>query len=260
MSSILSVENLKYKNILNGVSFELEENTFNILIGENGSGKTTLVKGIAGLINCSGTVIVSNYILCNENIREIRKNIGVLMDIDSLLPGTVLYNITYPLLNLNYDESEAKKKVYDLAKKIGLNGLLLKNIDDLSLTERKIVSFCAAIIHSPKLIIIDDSLDELDEYNRRKILGYLKKLNKSTVLFITNKEKDILLSDNLIIMKNGKISISGKTVELITNEKNFTKNNVEMPFLVDLSLKLKSYDVIDDLILDVDDMVNAVWK
>lgn len=260
MSCILRIENLKYKDILNDISLDLEENTFNILMGENGSGKTTLVKSIVGLIKSVGTIIISNNIVCDENINEIRKNIGVLMETDILLPGTVLYNITYPLLNLNMKLEEAKKRAYEISREMGINGLLSKNVEELSLVDKKIVSFVVSVVHYPKLIIIDDSLDELDEKSREKILKFLKKLKKSTVLFVTNREKDILLSDNLIIMKNGKISASGKTSELLENEKNFLKNNLEPPFLVDLSEKLKSYDVIDDLILNVDDMVNAIWK
>lgn len=260
MSSILSIENLKYKDILNGVSFDLEENTFNILMGENGCGKTTLVKCIFGLLKFDGTVIVNHNIMCDSNINELRRDIGVLTDIDILLPGTVLYNITYPLLNLNYSEEEAKKRAYEISKKIGLNGLLLKNVEDLSPVERKIVSFCVSIVHGPRLIIIDESFDELDALNRKKILGYLKKLSNSTVLFVSNREKDISLADNLIIMKDGKISISGKTLELLKSSKTFSKNNIEIPFLVDLSEKLQSYGVIKELILDVDDMVNEIWK
>ena len=162
MSSILSIENLIYKDILNGVSFDLKENTFNILMGENGCGKTMLVKCIAGLLKFDGTIVVNHSVMCDDNINELRKEIGVLTDIDTLLPGTVLYNITYPLINLNYSEEEAKKRAYEISKKLGLNRLLLKDISELSLVERKIVSFCVSIIHNPKLIIIDDAFDELD--------------------------------------------------------------------------------------------------
>lgn len=260
MSSILSVENLEYKDILNGISFDLEENSFNILLGENGSGKTTLIKCLLGLIKHSGTIIFSNNLMCEENKNELIKSIGVVLDTNVFLPGTVLYNITYPLINLDFKEDVAKKKAYEISKKLGLNGLLLKDANDLSLSEKKLVSFAVAIVHSPKLIIIDDSLDELDEIQRGKILNYLKGLNKSTKLFVSSKEEDIILSDYLIILKKGKISVTGKTLDIVRDEKNFTKNNVEMPFLVDLSHKLKSYSVIEDVIFDEEEMVNEIWK
>jgi len=260
MSSILSVENLMYKDILNGVSFDLEENTFNILMGENGCGKTTLVKCIVGLLKFDGTVVINHNIMCDDNINELRKEIGVFTDIDILLPGTVLYNITYPLLNLNYGEEEAKKRAYEISKKMGLNGLILKDIDKLSLVERKIVSFCVSIVHNPKLIIIDESFDELDAMNRKKILVYLKKLDSNTVLFVSNRNNDLLLADNLLIMKNGKINDSGKISEFLKDSKVFLKNNLEVPFLIDLSEKLKSYSLIKDVPLDIDDMVDEIWK
>ena len=57
MSSIIKIQNLYYKDILNDVSFDLEENTFNVLIGPNSSGKTTLVKCILGLIDYNGQIM-----------------------------------------------------------------------------------------------------------------------------------------------------------------------------------------------------------
>lgn len=261
MNSILKIENLTYKNILNNISLSLEEGSFNIITGANGSGKTTLIYAILGLLKYEGNIIFLNQLLDGNNIDELRKNIGVLLDnTNSLLPGNVLFNITYPLLNLKYTDEKAKKSAYEISKKLGINNLLLKDIEKLSISQKKMVSLAVSLVHNPKLIMIDDSLDELDDQNRKRVIKYLKGLDKSTILFVTNKENDIIFADNLIIMNNGKISVQGKVREIINNEKNFVKNNVQMPFLVELSHKLKSYDLIKDMFLDYDEMVNAIWK
>lgn len=260
MGNILKIENLRYKNILNNISFSLEEETFNILIGPNGSGKTTLIKSIVGLIKYEGSITFLGELVSDKNITELRKNIGMFTSTNILLPNNVLYNLIYPLLNLNYTDIDAKKKAYEISKKLGISDLLLKRVSELSISETKIVSFAVSLIHNPKLVIIDDSFDELDSINREKIIKYLKNLNKKTILFITNNESDIMLADNLIIMKDGKISIQGKFDKIIEKEINFTKNNVPMPFMVDLSHKLKSYDLIDNIFLDMDEMVSAIWK
>ncbi len=260
MSSILRMENLKYKNILNGISLSIEENTFNVLIGPNSSGKTTLTKAILGLIKYEGNIVFLDFLSTKKNIKKIRKDIGLFSNLNKLLNGTVIYNIMFPLLNLGYNEEEAKEKIYTITKKLEINKILLKNIDDLTSSEKKLTSFAVAIANSPKLVIIDDSLDELDNYNRNKIINYLKKMKDSTILFITNNADDILCADNLILIKNGQIVDSGETKKILENEKQFSKNNIPMPFLADLSHKLKAYNVIDEICLDIDEMVDEVWK
>lgn len=260
MGEALRIENLNYSNILKDVSIFLEEKTFNVLVGQNGSGKTTLVKSILGLTERSGTILVLGSEMNKNNKSELLKNIGVVMENTFLLDGTALYNIMYPLLNLNYEEMEAKKEAYSISKKLDIDSILLNDTKDLSISEKKLVSFATAVVHNPSLIIIDDSFDELDNYYRSKVIDYLKSQKNSTILFITNNEEDILLADNLIIMNDGQVIKYGSMNELIKDENIFIKNNIKLPFLVDLSHKLKSYELIDDVILDIDRMVDEVWK
>ena len=146
--------------------------------------------------------------------------------------------------------------VYDICDKFKINDFILKNVENLTNTEKKLVSFIISIVYNPKLIIMDDTLDDLDEINKNKILNYIKKY-KITCLYLTNNEEDILLSDNLIVMKNGKILESGKTIDLLNNEKLF--NTIGAPFLVDLSNKLKVYDIVDKVYLDVCEMIDDIW-
>ncbi len=259
MSSILRVQNLGYKDILNEVSLELEENTFNILIGSSGSGKTTLIKCIMGLVNYSGQIVFDGKIMCEKD-KEIRKNIGVLSSFNKLLDGTVFDNLIYPLLNLKYSDSQAKKMVYENSLKFNINNILFKNVKELSNSQKKIVLFIISIIHKPKFIIIDDSFDELDSISRDIIINYLKSKKRTTILFITNNENDILISDYLAIMKKGKIISFDKTKKLLKDDNIFIKNNLKLPFIVSLSHKLNSYQLIDKLILDEEEMVMKIWN
>lgn len=260
MNNILEVRNLQYKDILKDVTFSLKENTFNILIGAGGSGKTTLAKCVLGLINYEGEIFFANNILSKNNIEELRKNIGFVTDSNNLIEGNCMYNIIFPLINLNYDVEKAKKKVYSLTKKLDIDDVLSKNINKISQMERKLVCIASALIHSPKLIIIDDCLDDLDNYYRNKIIKYLKEKTNITVLFITNRSKDFLLADNLIFIKDGKIISQCETKEILKDEKIFIRNNVKLPFMVDLSNKLMSYELLDKVILDVDEMVDEIWN
>ena len=263
MSNVLSVENLNYKNILKNINFTLEKGTINALIGVSGSGKTTILKSVFGLVYIEGFINVDGLIIDKKNITHLRKKMGIYLGIDVLQNKSVFLNIMEPLKNLNYDEYEAKKKVYSISKKIGIENLLYKNVSELSYSEKKVVAFTQSIIHEPSIILIDNIFDSLDIYYKEKILSYLKQIKKSrkcAILFVTNNSEDFSFVDNILIIKNGKISATGTLEGLVGQENLFSKNNLKLPFIIDLSYKLKSYDVIDRLIYDTDEMVDELWQ
>lgn len=255
MGNILTIQNLKYKKILKGISLDLEKNSFNILAGESGSGKTTLIKSILGLIKYEGQIYFENSFINNKNIKEI----GACFFSDNLFSSTVLNNLLCPLINLGYSEKKAKKRVYEISKKLNISSILNKNIDELRIYELNLVSFASCVIHEPKLLLIDNSFDVLDNYYRNKVINYMKNMKNCTIVFVTNNEQDFLLADKILFLKDGKIDFITSN-ELVISEKKFIKNGVEMPFLMNLSLKLMSYKVIDEVILNVDEMVDKIWK
>lgn len=260
MRSGLVVENLNYKDKLKNININLKPGEINVLMGKSGSGKTLLLKSIFGLIDTKGSITYNETILTKENINNIRKNFGICLGLNALENKNVFENLIDPLINLNYDIDTAKKKVYNISKKIGIDNLLYKEIDTLSHSQKKIISFIQSIIHEPKVILIDNLFDSMDIYNKDRIIKYLRQLKKSIVIFTTNNSEDLCFADNLIIMKNGKIIDYKEVKELIEEENKFTKNDIKLPFLIDLSYKLKSYELIDRLIYDYEEMVDEVWQ
>lgn len=263
MSGELKVENLRYKHILKDINFSLAQGTINVLMGNSGSGKTLLFKCIFCLIKYDGLISVNGIIVKKENINDVRQNFGLYLGIDNLENKNVFLNLIEPLNNLNYTEDIAKKKVYDISKKLGIENILYKEVESLSHSQKKVVSFAQSIIHEPKFILIDGLFDSLDVYYKNKVFSYLKQMKKNKkniILFTTNSSEDLLFVDNLIIIKNGKIIINDDVKNLMENESLFLKNDIKLPFLVDLSYKLKAYDLIDKLIYDDNEMVNEIWQ
>lgn len=260
MRSGLVVENLNYKDKLKDINLNLKKGEINALMGKSSSGKTLLLKSIFGLVNAQGNITFNGSIIIKENAYEIRKNFGIYLGLGNLENKNVFLNLIDPLINLDYDLDVAKKKVYEISKKMGIENLLYKEIETLSHSQKKIVSFTQSIIHEPKVILIDNLFDSMDIYYKNNIINYLKKLKKNIIIFTTNNSEDLWLADNLIIMKNGKIIDHKNIDELINEEKKFTKNDIKLPFLVDLSYKLKSYDLIDKLIYDYNEMVDEIWQ
>ena len=248
---ILRIDNLIYKDIINSLDLVLKSNTFNILLGKNSSGKTTLVNSILDLNNYTG----------NINLFISRNEIGVVTEKNKLLDNTVLYNLMYPLINLGYSESLAKKTAYDFSKKFGLDSILLKNINEISKKEYKLIQIILSFIHSPKLMIIDDSLNDLDYVLKHNVLEYLKELSKTTcVLILTSNTEFLEYADNIILFDSGKVLDVVKYEDLIKIDKIFNKLNLKLPFIIDLSLKLKFYGLINKDYKSIEDVVMDIWK
>lgn len=263
MSAYLKVQNLYYKDILKDIDLELEQSIICALMGKNGSGKTLLLKSIFGLVDTVGLISIKDVIISEETAKTIKNKLGIFLGIDNLENGNVFSNILEPLKNLEYDEIKAKNKVYEISKKLDIENLLYKEIDQLSYTEKKVVSFAISVVHEPKILLLDNIFDCLDSNYKSKVvsyLNYLKKSKKSIIIFTTNDSDDLKYTENLLIMKNGKIIVNDKIDNLIQNESKFTKTDIKLPFLIDLSYKLKSYGLIDQIINGYEEMVDEVWQ
>ena len=259
----LLLADVNYKNILKNVNLALENNRIIALMGPTGSGKTTLLKCIFGLLNYTGSISINGNLMTEDNISVIRKDIGINLGLTNLIDNNVFSNIIEPLENLNIDTDKARKRVYEISKRLGIESLLYKDIKMLSYSQKKIISFARSIIHEPKIILLDRIFDSLNKNYTIKIityLNYLKKNKKCIIIFTTNNSEYLNICDNLIIINNGKIIVNKKISDLLNDENIFNKNNIKLPFLTDLSYKLISYDLIDHLIFDYDEMVDEIWK
>jgi ABC-type multidrug transport system ATPase subunit len=263
MGAYLKVQNLYYKDILKDIDLEIEQSSICALMGKNGSGKTILLKSIFGLLDIVGIISIKDVVVSEETVKTIKSKLGIYLGIDNLENSTVFSNIIEPLKNLDYDELKAKNKVYEISKKLDIENLLYKETDQLSYAEKKIVSFATSVVHDPKILLLDNIFDCLDSNYKLKVvsyLNYLKKSKKSIIIFTTNDSEDLKYAENLLIMKNGKIIVNDKIDNLTQNESKFAKNDIKLPFLIDLSYKLKSYELIDKLIDNEEEMVDEVWQ
>ena len=257
--STLSLQSVSYKNVLKDISFELEENTFNVLIGKNASGKTTLIKCIAGLLDYNGEIIFENFILDSKKRDTNRNKMGIFINDKPLIKGTVFDNLMFPLSNLGWNIKESKKNIYNITKKLGIDNILYKDVFCLTNIEEKLVKFAQSIIHNPSLLLIDETFDDLNNYYKNKIFSYLDSM-KSTILFVGNNEDCILKSDKIIFIDNGTIVKTCDSSQIIENEKYFIKANSKLPFISELISKLSLYGLVENDISDTDELVDELWN
>ena len=137
-----------------------------------------------------------------------------------------------------------------------------KEPHSLSGGQKELVALASAFATHPKILVLDEALDMIDNNRRDDVLKVLTDLNKKglTIINITHNSEELLYGTDIVVMNAGKVMDQGETKEILRKEKLFKNNGLELPFVVDLSYKLKYYDLVDDIVLDIDELVNLIWK
>lgn len=256
--------NYEYKNkvIFDNLNLSIDEGEFLFIIGPSGCGKTTLIKIVSGLIEGNFNIKINNLKI--DKISEIRKNIGVALENPNniFLAETVYDEISFKLENLNIDKNEIDKEVRKIAKDLNITELLEMTPNNLSGGEKELVEIASALIGNPDIIILDECMSMLDGVTKEYIYKYLKKLNrtnKTTIICTTQEINDILYGKRVAVINDKKVILDSK-IKNSFNEKLFKQASLELPFMVSLSNKLKYYGLVDDTIIEMNKMVNALWK
>lgn len=265
MEKLVAVCNLSYQNILKDISFNIEEGSFIAISGTNKCGKTTLIKLLSGLLEQKENITFEKCSLDSMPKTEIYKKIGY------VIPGvempfrfsSVEQELWFALESGDLDQ-EKKEKYY---KKV-ISLLKLKNdqqLDPNCLSQFLKVKLLLArtILASPKILYLDNICSSLTKEEREEIRNILKKLNKEehiTIVMTTNHLEEVIDLDKLYVLDNGEIVLSGKPLEVLKEDSMLAKMGLSLPFMVDLSLKLKYYDLLEEIELDMDRLVNTLWK
>jgi len=118
------------------------------------------------------------------------------------------------------------------------------------------------------IILLAEALHEkkianiADEISKRKIFKILKECNEKgvTILNITHDLNESLYGNDIVLLQGGKVLLHGSKEDVLKQETKLKRAGLELPFLADLSIRLMYYGILDHMILDMDEMVNAIWK
>ena len=268
ISNILEVNNLTYsynnnKTIFNNLQFSIKKETINLLLGSNSSGKTTLIRLLSGILPTNENVSIDEIKLNKQNIRKYMLSIGVVFfdDPNKFLFDNVLDELAFPLENLNYKKDIIINRIYEVRNILDLQNCLNKKISNLTYYEQVKVLIGTSIIHKPKIIFLDNPFSKLNDLEIKKVFKFLDKIKKDTTVFITSSNLDqILLFDDVIVIDNGNVLIHDNPKNVLQHDNELSKAGFIIPPMIDLSLKLSFYGIIDEVITDVNEMVNKLWK
>jgi NitT/TauT family transport system ATP-binding protein len=185
---------------IDDISFDLKAGTLVSLLGPSGCGKTTFLKIVGGLIRAtSGTVRINGL-----DVTEPQADFGFAFQQPNLMPWrTVLKNVLFPMELRHELGPEVKQRAIDLLDLVGLQGFDQAYPSQLSGGMQQRVALCRALIHEPKILLMDEPFGALDELTRMEmqdlLLGIRTKTN-ATILFVTHSISEaVYLSDVVVI-------------------------------------------------------------
>lgn len=265
---MLNINKLNYsydnKEVLKNISFKVKMPSLVSVIGSNNCGKTTLIKCLSGVMPINESVSIDDIILNRKNIKKYSRCIGVVFSLDQnqFLFNKVLDEITFPLANLNYKKGMIRRAVTDVSNLLFMDEILNKDVSELTLIEKIKVLIAVSIVHRPKVLFLDDIFTGLNEEEKERILLILKRVVREFEMIIittSSSLSDCIYSDAILVLDDGKIKYSGSLDDILKHDNDLTKLGIDIPIMMDMSLKLQFYDLLDKVILNAEEMVDELW-
>ncbi len=205
--------------VLKGISLQIADKDFTVILGASGSGKSTFLNVISGLERPdSGSVVYGTSDitkLSDGELTQFRKdNIGFIFQQYYLLPNMTVEK------NVRMGADLAGNREYrEIITAVGLEDKSKKYPSELSGGEQQRVSVARALAKKPKVLFLDEPTGALDEQTGRQVLDYICKLHKEygfTIVMVTHNQNIAEMANTVVKMNSGKIS------EVFTNEKQKT--------------------------------------
>lgn len=183
------------KNVLSGLSLQIQSGERLFLAGENGSGKSTLLRILSGLIEpSSGSFYINDDTYQKIDKNQLRSHMGVLMHEDSLFEGSILENISF--LNPAISREQLKWAIDsvglgELIKSLpeGLDTVVVPQGKQISSSNAQKILLARCIVNKPKLLILEDPVNKMDENTAREIIDFLVDPRHSWTLIVTAKNE-----------------------------------------------------------------------
>jgi multiple sugar transport system ATP-binding protein len=210
--------------VLHGVSFDIGDGEFVILVGPSGCGKSTLLRMIAGLENISGGEIAIGDRVVN-NVAPKERDIAMVFQNYALYPHmTVRDNMAFALSLVKTPKEVIEKQVARAADILGLAPYLNRYPRQLSGGQRQRVAMGRAIVRDPQVFLFDEPLSNLDAKLRVQMRAEIKELHQrltTTTVYVTHDQIEAMtMADRIVVMNNGNVEQVGEPLELYDRPRN----------------------------------------
>ena len=194
-------------------SFTIEDGEFFMLLGPSGCGKTTTLRMMAGLeLPTSGEIFIDGEEVGQKPASQ--RDIAFVFQMFALYPHlNVGKNISYPLLSQGMSRAEARKKVEEVGRILGISDILDRPVGGLSGGDRQRVALGRAIVREPKAFFMDEPLGALDAEFREHMSEELRALHDrmgATTVYVTHDQLEAMqMGDKIVVMNHGVVEQFG---------------------------------------------------
>ncbi len=215
----------KSNPVINGLSFVAEPGEMIGLVGKSGAGKSTTINLLCRFYEPdAGTITIDDVDYCEYELQALRRQVGVVLQDPFLFNGTIAENIAYARPEAGFMEivaaaRQANAHHFILAKTDGYDTLVGEKGAQLSGGERQRISIARAILHNPRILILDEATSAVDVETERQIQEALANLVKGRTTFaIAHRLSTLRNADRLIVLEKGRIVEIGTHNELLEKQ------------------------------------------
>lgn len=222
MENIIEIKNLKkyYKEVkaVDDISFEVRKGSLFAFLGLNGAGKSTTINMICGSLKKDSGEIFINGTSIDKDENQAKSSLGVVYQnsaLDKVL--TVRENLQNRASLYGIVKEDFKQRIEDLSKLLELDEILDRTYSKLSGGQKRRVDIARALIHNPKILILDEPTTGLDPQTRKmvwSVINKLRKTDKITVFLTTHYMEEAADADYVVILDSGKIVAEGTPIDL----------------------------------------------
>ncbi len=205
-------------SIIRGVSVQIEDGEFVVLVGPSGCGKSTLLRMVAGLETItSGEIAIDGRVVNKLEPKE--RDVAMVFQNYALYPQmTVAQNLGFALELAGLGKDEIRRKVEVAAASLGLEPLLGRYPRQLSGGQRQRVAMGRAIVRNPKVFLFDEPLSNLDAKLRVQVRGEIKELQRrarTTTIYVTHDQVEAMtMGDKIVVLNGGRVEQIGAPLDL----------------------------------------------
>ena len=210
--------------VVHGVSVDIQDGEFVVLVGPSGCGKSTLLRMIAGLESISsGTISIGDRVV--NNLPPAERDIAMVFQNYALYPHkTVAANMSFALKMARMSKAEIDRRVTRAADILGLKPYLERYPRALSGGQRQRVAMGRAIVRDPQVFLFDEPLSNLDAKLRVQMRSEIRELHQrlgTTTVYVTHDQIEAMtMADRIVVMRDGQIAQIGAPLELYDHPAN----------------------------------------
>ena len=242
---------------LKGVDLEVKEGQFIAILGHNGSGKSTLARQLNALLVPTGgsLFIYGNDTRDESKIWEVRQTAGMVFQNpdNQIISSVVEEDVGFGPENMGIPTKEIWERVRKALNAVGMLEYRKSSPNRLSGGQKQRVAIAGVIAMKPKCIVLDEPTAMLDPGGRAEVIDTVRQLNREegvTVILITHYMEEVIPSDRVIVMDEGKVVMTGTPREIFSRVDDLKAIRLDVPKVTELAylLKMKGLSLPDGIL------------